>query len=114
MLAGQVWSSLQGLAAQLPKLLEEVQTAIWERAVHRLKGNSVDVTSLDDLKEAFEGHPVFASAPFCNTEPCEIAIKGAVHAVTVRNLRSDRKADGAPCLACGQPAEHVALIARSY
>jgi hypothetical protein len=34
--------------------------------------------------------------------------------VTVRNLRADRSAGGAPCLACGEPAEHVALIARAY
>ena len=79
-----------------------------------LDERSVDVASLDELVAAFAERPVFASGPFCNSAECENAVKGAVHAVTVRILRADRSADGAPCLACGEPAEHVALMARAY
>ena len=105
---------LDGLAAQLPQLLDAAQQAIFERARKRLEERSVDVSSLDELVAAFAERPVFATAPMCNTAECETAVKAAVHALTVRVLRSDRPSDGAPCIACGKPADFYALLARSY
>jgi prolyl-tRNA synthetase len=105
---------LEGLGGRLATLLEEAQAAIFARARRMLEERSVDVATLDELAAAFAERPVFASAPFCNRPECETAIKAKVHAATVRNLRADRSADGAPCLVCGQPADHVALIARAY
>ena len=105
---------LDAVASRLPALLEDAQTAMLERARRLLDDRSVDVTSLDELVAAFAERPVFASGPFCNEPACEVRIKESVHALTVRNLRADRHADGAPCIACGEPAEHVALMARAY
>ena len=105
---------LEGLGARLQVLLDEAQLATRARAQRMLEERSVDVASLDELVAAFAERPVFASGPFCNRPECENAVKGAVHAVTVRILRADRAANGAPCLACGQPADEVALMARSY
>ena len=105
---------LAGLGAQLPELLAATQQAIFERARTRLDERSVEVATLDELVAAFAERPVFATAPMCNTEECENALKGAVHALTVRVLRADRPATGAPCIACGQPADSNALLARSY
>jgi prolyl-tRNA synthetase len=105
---------LEGLCARLQGLLDDVQQATRARAQRLLDERSVDVTSLDELVAAFAERPVFASGPYCDTPECEVAVKASVHAVTVRNLRADRSPDGAPCIACGQPADHVALIARSY
>ncbi|MFZ0130731.1 MAG: hypothetical protein WAL77_15040, partial [Candidatus Dormiibacterota bacterium] len=105
---------LSGLAAQLPSLLEASQRAIFERARQRRDERSVEVASLEELIAAFAERPVFATAPMCNTEACEIAVKNAVHALTVRVLRADRAANGAPCIACGEPTDFYALLARSY
>jgi prolyl-tRNA synthetase len=105
---------LDGLGARLPSLLDETQSAIRSRAQKLLDERSVDVTSMGELVAAFAEQPVFASGPFCNRPECEIEIKAAVHAVTVRILRADRTGDGAPCLACGQPTDHIALIGRAY
>ncbi len=105
---------LDGLGPRLGDLLGDAQSAIRSRAEALLDERSVDVASLDDLVAAFAEQPVFASGPFCNRPECEAAVKGAVHAATVRNLRADRSAHGQPCLACGEPAEDVALIARAY
>jgi len=105
---------LAGLAAQLPSLLAASQRAIFDRARKRLDERSVDVSTLDELIAAFAERPVFATAPMCNTNECETAVKGAVHGLTVRVLRADRSANGAPCIACGEPTEFSALLARSY
>jgi prolyl-tRNA synthetase len=102
------------LAARLPGMLDDAQAAIRQRSLQMLEERSREVATVDELRQAFATEPVFANAPFCNRPECEAAIKAAVHAVTVRNLRSDRTADGAPCIGCDQPSEHVALIARAY
>jgi len=107
---------LSGLGRQLAELLGEAQQAIRARAQRLLAERSVDVASLAELRDAFPegGQPVFANAPFCAREDCEARVKEAAHAVSVRVLRADRSADSAPCLACGEPAGHIALIARAY
>ncbi len=105
---------VEAIGRRLPELLEETQRAIYERAERSLEERSVDVKSLDDLVAAFKDRPMFASGPFCNAASCEKRIKDAVHGLTVRNLRADRRADGAPCIACGEPAADVALMARAY
>ena len=105
---------IAGLADQLPGLLAAAHAAIFERAQHRLEERSVDVATIEELQAAFADRPVFATAPFCNTVECEHVVKDAVHALTVRVLRADRPGGGAPCLACGKPAEFSALLARSY
>jgi prolyl-tRNA synthetase len=99
---------------ELPRLLDEAHHAMRVRSQAMLDSLSREVRTLDELQQAFADGPIWANAPFCNTGECEQQVKAAVHAVTVRNLRADRSADGAPCLACGQPAEHIALIARAY
>jgi len=111
---GQTQEPLEGLGARLPDMLAAAQAATRARAQRLLDERSVDVASLDELIAAFAERAVFASGPFCNLEECEAAVKAAVHAATVRHLRADRSADGAPCIACGRPAQDVALIARAY
>ena len=106
--------AVEGLARELPTLLDEAQAAIHGRAHALLAERSREVSTLDELRGAFEVEPVFANAPFCNSADCEDRVKAAVHGISVRNLRADRRAEGAPCLVCGTPADHVALIAKAY
>ena len=105
---------LNSVASQMSSLLDEAHMALRARAQARLDERSVDVQTTEELVAAFVDRPVFASAPFCNTAQCELRIKEAVHALTVRVLRADREPDGAPCLGCGARADHVALLARAY
>jgi prolyl-tRNA synthetase len=105
---------VDGVAARLPSMLDDAQKTMFRRAAERMAERSVEVNTLDDLVAAFAEQPRFASAPFCERVECEVRIKEAVHAVTVRVIRADRSAAGAPCIACGEPADGVALIARAY
>lgn len=102
------------ISHRLPQMLDEAQRIVYGRARRRLDERSVEVSSLAELAAAFEERPVFANGPFCNTPECEERVKQAVHALTVRILRADRSAGGAPCIGCGEPADHVALMARAY
>jgi prolyl-tRNA synthetase len=105
---------LEVVASGLQKMLDDAQSLIKQRADTMLADRSREVATLDELKAAFEAEPVFANAPFCNSAECERTVIESVHAVSVRCLRDDRRGEGRPCLVCGKPSEHIALIARAY
>ena len=112
---GESWAEpLDGVAARLPALLDEVQARIRSRAEGLLRDRSVEVRSLDELREAFAERPVFANAPFCERPACEEAVTSAAHALTIRVVRRDRSGEVGRCLACGEASSEVALIARAY
>ncbi|MGP8160111.1 MAG: proline--tRNA ligase [Candidatus Dormibacteria bacterium] len=112
---GESWTeSLDGVSGRLPALLTEAQGRIWSRAEGLLRDRTVEVGSLDQLRQAFAKEPVFANAPFCERRECEEAINTAAPALTVRVLRRDRSGEAGRCLACGEPSSEVALIARAY
>jgi prolyl-tRNA synthetase len=112
---GESWTEpLDGVSGRLPALLAEAQDRIRSRAEGLLRDRTVEVGSLDQLRQAFAKEPVFANAPFCERRECEEAIKAAAHALTVRVLRRDRSGEAGRCLACGEPSSEVALIARAY
>ena len=112
---GEEWRlAVAEVAPRLPRMLVEAQDATRSRAQRLLEERSREVATLEELAASFAEQDVFANAPFCNSPECEGRVKAVVHAVSVRNLRSDRSAEGAPCLACGRPAEHIALIAKAY
>ena len=105
---------VDGVAQRLPAMLDEAQAVLRARAQRMLEERSVEVRTLDELRQAFEAQPVFANAPFCNRPECEQTVTAAVHAITVRNLRADRDGEAGICIGCGQPSRHVAVIARAY
>ena len=112
---GAAWQApLDGVMAAVPHLLEEAQTALWDRACRLRDERSIEVATIADLQAAFAERPLFANAPFCGSEACEAMITAAVRALTVRNVRADRSAEGMRCLACGEPATGIALMARAY
>jgi prolyl-tRNA synthetase len=112
---GKSWTEpLDGVAARLPALLDEAQARTRARAEAMLRDRTVEVRSLDELRQAFAEEPVFANAPFCEGEGCEEAVKAAAHALTVRVLRRDRSGEVGRCVACGEASSEIALIARAY
>jgi prolyl-tRNA synthetase len=112
---GESWTEpLEGVAGRFPALLEEAQRVTRARAQARLDEGSVEVGTLEQLRQAFAERPVFANAPFCERPECEAAITGAAHALTIRVLRHDRRGESGRCLACGEPSTEIALIARAY
>ena len=112
---GESWTEpVEGVAGRLPALLQEAHQRTWDRAWALLQERSVEVHSLDELRQAFEVQPVFASAPFCERPECEEAVTQTAHALTIRVLRRDRSGEPGRCIACGEASSEVAVIARSY
>ena len=76
---------MDGLAAHVTALLDEIQKALLARALTFREEHTTRVASYDEFKSAMEGRPGFVIAAWCGSEACEAEIKAETQA-TLRNI----------------------------
>ena len=104
---------LTGLPARLPALLDDVQRALFDRAVAFRASRTHHVKSLDEIAEVIERERGFFWAPWCGSAACEEEVRQRTRA-TLRLVPLDGGDEGGACLVCGQRAEQTAVFAHSY
>jgi prolyl-tRNA synthetase len=104
---------MEGLAASTAVLLEEIQRALFERALRYREEHTTRTDSYEEFKRIMEGRPGFVIAPWCESDACEAEIKSETQA-TIRILPLEPTAVSAPCLKCGRPATVEAYFAKAY
>ena len=104
---------IDGLAARVGALLEEIQQALLERAIRFRDDHTARAASRDDFVQAFQGRPGFIIAAWCGGQACEAAIKAELQA-TIRNLPLEPAPASGPCLWCGQAGLTDAWFAKAY
>jgi len=96
----------ESLALELPKMLEEIQAALFKKAKERMDASFVTVESYDDFKKAIKEKPGFVVAPWCGSRECEKRIGDETKA-TIRLLPATAE-DAPACMLCGKgPAKKV-------
>jgi prolyl-tRNA synthetase len=105
---------MDGLAGAITKLLDEIQQALFDRAVKFRDDHTSTTDSYDEFKSIMEGRPGFVISPWCGTARCEADIKAETQA-TIRNIpKGYEQPPGKPCIKCGQPATVSAWFAKAY
>jgi prolyl-tRNA synthetase len=105
---------MDGLAAHVVGLLDEIQKALFERALAFRTEHTSETDSYDEFKQIMDGRPGFVVAPWCGSAECEAAIKTETQA-TIRNIPFvSTPATGKTCLKCGGAATVHAWFAKSY
>ena len=105
---------MDGLAGAIAKLLEEIQQALFDRAVKYRDEHTSRTDSYDEFKSIMEGRPGFVISPWCGEAKCEADIKTETQA-TIRNIpKGYEHAPGKPCIRCGRPATVSAWFAKAY
>ena len=100
------------LALRVPEILDEMQSALYERAKKRLEENCRTVETYDDFKRLIEEVGGFLFAPWCGGRECEARVTEETKA-TVRLLPDDAP-EGSACMVCGKgPAKRVPF-AKAY
>jgi prolyl-tRNA synthetase len=100
------------LALRVPEILDEMQSALYERASKRLEENCRTVETYDDFKRRVEEVGGFLFAPWCGRPECEARVTEETKA-TIRLLPDDAQ-EGSACMVCGKgPAKRVPF-ARAY
>ena len=120
--------AMEGIGAAASGLLDEIQKALYERALKFREEHTQRVSTYDEFKSVMDGRPGFVIAGWCGSAQCEADIKAETQA-TVRNIpfgfdpstgsgssratsRDERSAG--TCLKCGGPATADAWFAKAY
>jgi prolyl-tRNA synthetase len=105
---------MAGLVDRVKTALDEIQAALFARALAFREERTVRTTSYDAFKEAMSGRPGFVVAPWCGDAACEATIKNDTQA-TLRNLPfSEGQPPSEPCICCDRPAIAWAWFAKAY
>ncbi|KAK6117645.1 hypothetical protein DH2020_048607 [Rehmannia glutinosa] len=100
------------LVAYIKSKLDEVQSSLLEGAKSFRDSNIVDVSSYDELKEAI-AQGKWARGPWSASDKEELKVKEETGA-TIRCFPFDQPQGPKKCLMTGNPADEVAIFAKSY
>ncbi len=95
------------------RLLETIQSDMFQRASRALKESIYDARTFDELKQIIETTGGFVRACWCSDVGCEDKIKDETGA-TIRVVPLRSEAIFGACVRCGKPADKVVYFARAY
>ena len=104
---------MDGLAARVRELLDDIQRNLLERALRFRDEHTQRVESYDAFKQVMEGRPGFVIAPWCGSADCEAQIKTDTQA-TIRNMPLAAAVPAGTCVRCDSPAQAEAWFAKAY
>jgi prolyl-tRNA synthetase len=95
------------------RMLEEIQTDMFNKAKKALQESTATVKTYDEFKKNLGGKGGFLRASWCGNPACEEKIKEETGA-TIRIVPFEKEKPFTKCVHCGQEAEQVVYFARSY
>ncbi|MDE3055343.1 MAG: proline--tRNA ligase [Verrucomicrobiota bacterium] len=107
--------TLEELEAKIPVLLEEIQEALYQRALLFRRQNTKEIDSLEEFSQFFSGEGGFALCHWNEDPAIEAKVKEEL-GVTIRCIPFDKEMRGAPgrCLFTGEPSPGRVLFAKAY
>lgn len=105
--------SIDAITQQVPALLDEIQTNIFERARKFRDEMTTQANSYDELKKILDEKGGFVSAHWDGTIETEQAIKEETKA-TIRCIPLDAVEESGKCVYSGKPSQRRVLFARAY
>src|SRR5690606_34216174 len=109
---GKQFFNQDNLAAQVCRLLDEIQANMLRQATAFRDANTFDVTSYDELKQVI-ARGGFARGWWAGSAEDEARIKAETNA-THRCYPFDQPGGSGVCFMTGKPADKVAIFAKAY
>ena len=106
-------TSIDGIDLHIKNLLNEIQSAIYERAKSFRDENIHTVNSWDEFKEVLNSKGGFISAHWDGTGETEEKIKELTKA-TIRCIPLDNIQEEGKCVLTGNPSKQRVLFAKAY
>jgi prolyl-tRNA synthetase len=104
---------LDGLAAHITGLLEEIQQNLYNRALSFRNENTISVDTWEEFVRVLDEKPGFVSAHWDGTAETEEAIKEKTKA-TIRCIPLNNQQEEGTCVLTGKPSTQRVLFARAY
>ncbi len=102
------------LNEKLPKILETIQTDMYNKAKKFLDTHIESATSMDEMIQKFQEKKCFVKAMWCGSEDCEDEIKYQTGGAGSRCIPFDEKKISDKCIYCGKEAKHLVIWGKSY
>ncbi len=108
---GKSFVPQEGIPAAVVRTLEEIQQALFDRALAFRRANTFEPADYGEFKKAVEKG--FALCWWCGSSACEEKIKEETKA-TMRCIPLEQPGGSGKCIYCGQPSTEKAIFARAY
>ncbi len=106
--------SLENLAEEVAKKLEEVRDGIYAKALENRERRTYVCKSMDEIAEVLEKNgDGFVKAMWCGDEACEDEVKEKT-GVGSRCIPIIQEELDDKCVCCGKPAKHMVMWGKAY
>ena len=109
----KLFVSMDELEAKLPQILEDVQTALYEKALNMRTSKTFTAKTMDEMEEILNKTPGFIKAMWCGDEACENTIKEKM-AATSRCIPFEQEQISDKCVCCQKDAKKMVYWGRAY
>ncbi len=104
---------MDNLAETVSVLLNDIQAALFEKALKNREKKTYTITDYDEFKRVINETPGFVKTMWCGSGECEEKLKEETGA-TIRNIPFEQEHVGDSCLICGKKAETMVYVAKAY
>lgn len=101
------------IVAEVQKLLDEIQTNLFNTAKARNDQKTYTSTNLEEVKEIMNNRPGFVKAMWCGEEECELKMK-EIRGTKSRCILENHPHIDNKCIVCGKPAKHLVVWGIQY
>ncbi|MES9683885.1 proline--tRNA ligase [Bacillus sp. AFS001701] len=105
--------SLDALEENISKLLEEIQSALYEKALNNRTEKTYEATSMEELKQISEEKQGFIKAMWCQDLACEEQIKEDA-GLTSRCIPFEQEQLADTCVCCGKKTDVMVYWGKAY
>ncbi|MCR5775093.1 MAG: proline--tRNA ligase [Lachnospiraceae bacterium] len=105
---------LDELTACVPKLLDNIQKDMYERAKEHLENSIYDAVDYEEFKKLIDEKPGFVRAMWCGEQECEDMIKADTTATSRCMPFENNSPISDKCVCCGKPAKKLVIWGKAY
>lgn len=103
----------EDLASTVPALLEEIQKALFQKALQNREEHTYTAKSLDEMKEIMKDHVGFVKSMWCGDLACEEKVKEET-GMPSRCMPFEQEQISDVCPVCGKPAHKMVVWGIAY
>jgi prolyl-tRNA synthetase len=105
--------NLDELDTIIPKILEEIHQAMYEKALENVKANTRETNDYNEFKKIISEKQGYIKMMWCGKRSCEEKVKEETQA-TSRCMPLSKESIGHNCPICGEEAKHLVYFAKAY
>lgn len=101
------------VAQEIPRLLNEVNTGLFMKALDRRNSMIYSAHNMDELIDFANNKQGFIKAMWCGDQACELSIKDQA-GITSRCIPFEQETISDRCVCCGKKAKHMVYWGKAY